>query len=63
MSYLGGDLETSTNHARNAIYILATGASITDSWRLEVKYSIEYIPTTAYKAWVDCTGPRAILAD
>lgn len=51
------------NHLRNAIYILVTNLASTDSFRLEVKLSYEYIPTTSFRQWGDTSGARAKPSD
>ncbi len=48
---------------RNGIYVLATNLAATDSYRLEVKLSYEYIPTTTFRQWGDTSGVRAKPAD
>jgi hypothetical protein len=54
-----GDMETFTNHLRNSIYFVATGLASTDSFRVEVKISYEFVPTTLFRIWADDEGPRA----
>jgi len=56
-------MEAVTNHCRNGIYILVNNTNSIDTFRLEVKISYEYVPTTSFKAWADTQGPRAILND
>jgi hypothetical protein len=63
INVLGGDMETFTNHLRNGIYAVVLGQASTDSMRLELKITYEYVPCTTYKEWVDTEGPRAMLAD
>jgi len=46
---VGGEIDALVNHLRNGIYILATNLASTDSYRLEVKLSYEYIPTTTFR--------------
>lgn len=57
------DPDVLSTHCRNAIYILATGLNSTDSFRLEVKLTVEYIPTSNLKPWVECNGNRATNSD
>jgi hypothetical protein len=54
-----GDMETFTNHLRNSIYFVATGLASTDSFRVEVKISYEFVPTTLFRIWADDQAPRA----
>jgi hypothetical protein len=42
-------METLSNHLRNGMYILATGLASTDTFRLEVKITYEFVPTMTYK--------------
>jgi len=58
-SILTGDMETFTNHFRNPIHFLATGLALTDSFRVEVKVTYEYIPTTIFRMWAPVTTERA----
>jgi len=57
------DPDALTSHFRNAMYILVQGAASTDTFRLEVKLTYEYIPTTAFRQWVSTEGPRATNQD
>jgi len=49
ITFLAGDQETLTNHFRNAIYLLGSSLASTDTFRLEVKATYEFIPPTSYK--------------
>lgn len=49
LTAIGGEMDLLVNHLRNAIYILVTNLASTDSFRLEVKLSYEYIPTTSFR--------------
>jgi len=49
LTAVGGELDTLVNHLRNGIYILATNLASVDSFRLELKLSYEYIPTTTFR--------------
>jgi hypothetical protein len=56
-------MDAVANRMRNMIYILAVGLAPTDTFRLEVKITYEYIPTTSFKLWSSTLGPRASLPD
>lgn len=54
-----GDFDTFSNHTRNAIYIVGNNLASTDTFRLEVKVSYEFVPTTEFRIWSEDEGPRA----
>lgn len=56
-------MDTMANHCRNAIYIIASGLQSTDAFRLELKVTYEYVPTTAFKLWANPDGVRSNLHD
>jgi len=39
------------NKFRNPIFFVASGCSLTDTWRVEVKITLEYIPSTTFRMW------------
>jgi len=57
------DASVFTNHMRNAIYFVATGLNANDTFRVEVKITYEYVPTTTFRVWADDEGPRANNSD
>jgi len=58
-----GDINEMTNHFRNPIFILVTDTAVGEKFRLEVKITYEYIPTTAFRPWITTSGPRATATD
>jgi len=48
---IAGDQDTCVNHLRNAIYFVATGLAATDTFRVEVKVTYEFVPTTNFRIW------------
>jgi len=45
------------------IYFVATGLATTDQFRVEVKISYEFVPSTSFRIWADDQGPRANNSD
>jgi len=56
---MSGDFETFTNHLRNPIHFVATGLAATDTFRVEVKITYEFVPSTTFRIWANDEGPRA----
>lgn len=45
------------------IYVVMSGLASTDTFRIEVKVTYEFVPSTTFKTWADTEGPRALLKD
>jgi hypothetical protein len=60
---MAGDMDTFSNHLRNPIFFVATGLAATDTFRVEVKVTYEYVPSTSFRIWASDEGPRATNAD
>jgi hypothetical protein len=45
------------------IYVVMNGLSSTDTFRVEVKITYEFVPAATFKVWADTEGPRALLKD
>jgi len=48
--------EITNNAVRSPLIVLLNGISNTDTYRIEVVYSVEYIPTSAFTAWTETTS-------
>lgn len=57
------DADVFATHLRNSIHFVALGLASSDTFRVEVKITYEFIPSTTFKMWCDTEGPRAILKD
>lgn len=45
--------ETTNNAVRSPLVVLLNGINTTDTYRIEVVYSVEYIPTSSFTAWTE----------